>query len=155
MSNTKKKEVPWRSSKTKDLLQANIHNRLIEAETNPRDAFFERPEYAKTSWKQFPQRLRAAKKYVTAEEDRASADKALFLQHKQLPKSPAIGKEWNKSQAQKFLREDIDSKKNDQMTPKELYNTRKEYQDFSLEVFRKHIYSEVERRKFLGQYKRN
>ena len=78
MSNRKKKEAPWRSSKTKDLLQSDIHNKLIDADTNARDAFFQRPEYAETSWKQFPQHLRAARKYTTAEEERAKADKIFF-----------------------------------------------------------------------------
>jgi hypothetical protein len=37
--------------------------------------------------------------------------------------------------------------------PQALHNTQKEYKDYPLTVFRKHIYQEVKRRKFVAQRK--
>jgi hypothetical protein len=39
------------------------------------------------------------------------------------------------------------------MAPKDLQKTRKEYQEFSLEVFRKHIHQEVRLKKYVAQYR--
>jgi hypothetical protein len=53
---------------------------------------------------------------------------------------------WHKSEAKKLLKQDIDDGKHLHMKPSELRGTRKEYEDFGLEVFRKHIHQDVDSR---------
>jgi hypothetical protein len=53
---------------------------------------------------------------------------------------------WHKSEAKKLLKQDIDDGKNRDMKPSELRGTRKEYEEFTLEVFRKHIHQDVDGR---------
>ena len=64
---------------------------------------------------------------------------------------------WHKHRASELLKEDETSGAAKRMKPKQLWMSRKEYQDFPLSVFRKHIYQE--RMKQLAapywQYKRN
>jgi hypothetical protein len=47
---------------------------------------------------------------------------------------------WDTSEASRLLEKDIDDGLHVLMTPKELYNTRQEYKEFPLAVFRKHIH---------------
>jgi hypothetical protein len=47
----------------------------------------------------------------------------------------------------------VSDRKHETLTPQALHNTRKEYKDYPLLVFWKHIYQEVKRRKFIAQRK--
>jgi hypothetical protein len=47
----------------------------------------------------------------------------------------------------------IDNQKHQTLKPQALHSTQKEYQDYPLTVFRKHIHQEVKRRKFIAQRK--
>jgi hypothetical protein len=47
----------------------------------------------------------------------------------------------------------VSDRKHETLTPQALHNTQKEYKDYPLLVFRKHIYQEVKRRKFIAQRK--
>lgn len=64
---------------------------------------------------------------------------------------------WDTHKASELLEEDEESGKAKELTPKELWATRKEYQDFPLSVFRKHIYQLRSKRSatIFWQYKRN
>ena len=50
---------------------------------------------------------------------------------------------WDRHVARKLLKEDITAKKHKEMKPKELRESRNEYQDFTPEVFCKHIHQEI------------
>ena len=52
---------------------------------------------------------------------------------------------WHTHEARHSLRQDIAEGKHKAMKPKELHETRTEYQQFPLDVFRHHIYQEAER----------
>lgn len=57
---------------------------------------------------------------------------------------------WPDSAAEKWLGKDIDDGKHTQMKPRELYQSRVEYQDYMLTIFRGHIHQEVKKRKFIA-----
>jgi hypothetical protein len=59
---------------------------------------------------------------------------------------------WEGSLAEGLLKEDITNGLHKQVAPKTLYNTREEYQLFTLDQFRGHIYQEIKRRKFITSY---
>jgi len=52
---------------------------------------------------------------------------------------------WDTHQANDLLAKDVKSGKASTMTPLILHSTRPEYQEFHLEVFRKHIYQEIQK----------
>jgi hypothetical protein len=60
---------------------------------------------------------------------------------------------WEGSQAKRLLTRDIDNGKHETLMPQALYNTQKEYKDYPLTMFQKHIYQELKRRKFVAQHK--
>jgi hypothetical protein len=47
----------------------------------------------------------------------------------------------------------MDNGKHETLMPQALQNTQKEYKDYPLTVFRKHIYQEVKHHKFIAQRK--
>ena len=50
---------------------------------------------------------------------------------------------WDQHVAKKLLKKDVTAEKYKEMNPKELRESRKEYQDFTPAVFRKHIHQEI------------
>jgi len=50
---------------------------------------------------------------------------------------------WQGSEAEALLKIEIDDGEHMKMKPEELHKTRKEYEDFLLTVFRKHIYQAI------------
>jgi hypothetical protein len=62
---------------------------------------------------------------------------AVYPQQNPLPRIP-----WHKSEAKPWLEKDMKEGKHLTMLPKELFQTRIQYHEFSLEEFRKHIHQE-------------
>jgi hypothetical protein len=56
---------------------------------------------------------------------------------------------------ERFLKCDINNGKHETLMPQALHNTQKEYKDYPLMVFRKHIYQEVAQRKAMAKNKKN
>ena len=52
---------------------------------------------------------------------------------------------FHQSIASRLLKEDVKQQKHKQLAPKQLWSSRIEYQDFSLKVFRDHVYQEADR----------
>jgi hypothetical protein len=104
----------------------------------------------------FASRLRSARTQVLNDRCRAASDKALLEHDRTIhPKQPMNYRgepEWDGSEAQEQLRKDMDEGKHTTMKPLLLYSSHEEYKKFPLAVFRKHIYQETNRRKFLAQH---
>jgi hypothetical protein len=90
---------------------------------------------------------------------RAAEEAALLAHHKQhfpaLTHNHRGDPRWQGSEAERLLKVDVSEKKNKEMHPQVLRGTRNEYQDYSLEVFRKHIHQEVRDQKLKKQYQCN
>jgi len=151
----------WKNSKGKELLLKGLRDGSIPLDGKdmpPKEVYTLRPEFADYGgYKNFPSRLRSARKTIIEKNDRASSDLAAFTHDRLLyPEAPHNYRgepRWDGSDAERFLKQDIDDGKHDIMTPQELYNSRAVYhQNYPLYVFRGHIYQEVKRRKFLNQY---
>jgi hypothetical protein len=56
---------------------------------------------------------------------------------------------------ERLLKRIIDNGKHETLMPQALHNTQKEYKDYPLTVFRKHIYQEVAQRKAMAENKKN
>ena len=53
--------------------------------------------------------------------------------------------EWHGSEAEQLLRDDVEEGRHKEKKPRELYLTRPQYQQFDINIFRKHIYQETRR----------
>jgi len=118
---------------------------LDKDEMEPRVVYMQRPEFAKYPYDQFWDSLRdlRTKFWHCHPETRPwdSSTPKKLTNHRGEPR-------WEGSKAKRNLKHHIDKGKQDSMEPKDLYKTRIEYQDYPLEVFRKHIQQEVKRHKF-------
>jgi hypothetical protein len=151
----------WQQSLGKKMLMADLRMGVIPLSgtaVSVRDIFAMRPEFGydgPTNIAKFSARLRSARKQVHDDVCRAASDKR-FLEHdRTIHPEPLMNyrgePKWDGSEAQKQLGKDMDEGKHTTMKPKLLHMSCDEYTKFPLDVFRKHIYQETNRRKFLAQ----
>jgi len=154
-------EEEWQYSYAKKLLTEDLLSGKIPLDSEsmtPQEAYLQRPEYADSdpNYKRFPNRLRALREQLLSKNDRADADREAFLHDRKLHPKPARNHRgelrWEGSEAERLLRLDMDAGKHETMTPMQLHQSRKEYNDedegYPLKVFREHIHQEVRCRKF-------
>jgi hypothetical protein len=156
------KHPPWRLSNGKKLLINDLQTGVIPlsgSALSTREIFSMRPEFGyddPLNVAKFASRLRSARTQVLNDRCRAASDKALLEHDRTIhPKQPMNYRgepEWDGSEAQEQLRKDMDEGKHTTMKPLLLYSSHEEYKKFPLAVFRKHIYQETNRRKFLAQH---
>jgi hypothetical protein len=153
-------EPGWRNSEAKKVLL-----QFIECGDIPRDgsmppkivwnAFcLPRREFLRFTYKRFPPRLRSLLDSYNECVLHSARDFAAMINDRLLFPPVATRKPlWEGSEGQRLLKLDVDEKKHETMTPKQLYQTRPEYFEHNtLLVFRNHIYQEVRLRKFVRQY---
>ena len=97
-------------------------------------------EYLKRYLENFRKKMAKNKEIVDFDEACLRHDR-LIIPLKMTTKSGAA--RWDRHVAKKLLKEDITAKKHKEMNPKELRESRNEYQAFTPKVFRKHIHQEV------------
>lgn len=155
-------EPDWKTSKAKVHLFTLLVKGIVDVngKRDPRKVFDthckNHPSFAEFSYENFPARLRALRIAIKERRERAEDDE-LALAHDRLihpkPTHDVRGyPQWDGHEAHRLLKEDIDNGLHKQMKPKELWDTRDEYKEFPLDVFRKHIHQEVTSRKFRAQY---
>jgi hypothetical protein len=167
----KKREDKWQFSEAKKILKKalakgedeNGNKVLLDSKLGagnkqmPRNIyklFKDHPEFQKSdfnNYNKFRDRLNRLRKAVTVRKNKASKD-CLALENS-LKIHPIPDKRLFVDVALPSLRIDMDAGKHLTMTPKQLRNTRPEYQEFELDKFRKHIHQEVYTRKACIQYK--
>ena len=152
---------PWRNSSAQLLLQQLLVSGEIPGSGMPPKEVWEtycqaRPEFKGFQYKKFPARLRSMRQQVHASSQRSVIENVAFLHDRELfPVSEVTNRgvpRWQGSPAERHLKADITAKIHERMTPQEFRTTRKEYLEFSLEVFRKHIHQEVRMKKYISQY---
>jgi hypothetical protein len=156
---------PWRNSEAQKLLQKLLVSGEIPiSSTTSRMAPVEiwnnvclpRQEFAGFLFEKFPQRLRAMRKRLLEKGGRSEQEYVAFLHDKQHFPTPSHNHRgeprWHGSDAERLLKLDVTAKKHELMAPQQLHGTRKEYQDYALVVFRKHIHQEVRLQKLVFQY---
>jgi hypothetical protein len=140
----------WEESKAKAFLRAEIISGAIRPDMKPKAVFNMHPEeYGKWRYVNWSSNLTTLRKAIARDRDRMQKDaisygKTVQIVREKYPRSTQTV--WHLSPAARLLKQDVDDGKNAAMKPKELYESRPEYQTFSLAVFRKHIYQEVDSR---------
>ena len=101
----------------------------------------------------FKRRLLALRKFVAEGKSRALLDRHAFdmaRRNHQAPELTSRGEpQWNGSDAQRLLKEDIASNKHIGSKPEALWWSRDEYQQFYLTTFRSHLQQEERTKKYL------
>jgi hypothetical protein len=156
-----KPSVPWADSDAKRVLEERLESGEIPLDSDlmaPRDVYYQDPSFSDYPYKQFRDRLRDLRKKVKSLEYLTNFDAAALSHDRKIhPKKQKNSKgehRWEGSEAERLLKRDIDNKKHEDLAPRDLRKTQKAYQDYPLEVFRKHIHQEVARRKFIAYCKK-
>lgn len=143
----KKSPVPWGKSKAKELLFQDIV--AGRADGTARAIYGSRPEYAaaQPNFNTFAGNVYRLRKWIAKHQVRADEDAAALAQdvseNPRVLMDPRGYPRWDQSEAFGLLKQDIADGKHDEMAPQQLQQTRDEYKDFPLEVFRNHIHQEL------------
>jgi hypothetical protein len=100
------------------------------------------PDYAKVPKQNFANNLRDLRKRLKDHQEWADKDAAALAKDRELHPIE-FGGRWPGSSAERCLKDAIEEGKHLRMKPKDLYNDKDEYKDFTLDQFRKHIDQEV------------
>jgi hypothetical protein len=139
-----KKPPAWGSSRAKEILLEDIKAGIWKRGDPPAAIWLSRDEYQIYDKSNFGNNFRAACDQLERAQARANADAAAVFNDRQIhPRSSMTSygyPHWDLSTASQLLLQDIEYGKLDFMTPKELRESREEFLDFPLDVFRKHIH---------------
>jgi hypothetical protein len=151
--------VPWNKSEAKKLLERDLASGMIPVsgrEMGSHEVYASRPEYAAFPVDLFTRRLASMRVLARSQNARRASDAVALMHDRQLRPQATHSSNgvprWEGSDAERLLKDDISNGLHTQMTPRALYNTRTEYQLFTLDQFRGHIYQENKRRKFITSY---
>lgn len=162
-SNGKKKEKKqkakpgWAYSWAKEIIWNDLcsDNPCFPLDMPAEDVYQQRPEFKSWPFGQFEERLEALREAYQEKKKHSTTDMAALARARAVNPKPTHNKRgevrWEGSDAERLLKQDIDSKKHMAMFPEELWRSRPQYaRDCpTLKVFRDHIYAEVHRRKFI------
>ena len=150
------KKFNWRKSEEKKTLLRDLREGILPLDVAPKVAFNSRPEFIQLGYANWTERLKRTKEHVRSRNNRAEFDAAAVAHDRLIHPKPALNyrgePRWEGSRAESLLKQDIDDKKHEMMAPAVLRDSRNEYKDYPLRVFRGHIHQEVKSRKFRYQY---
>ena len=156
----KEEEIPWSESDAKMIHEQDLASGVIpldSKEMEPRIVYQQWPEFAEYPYKHFCNCLNYLQKKTGVGENHASVDSDALAHdwkiHPKKPKNHRNEPRWEGSKAKWCLKCDIDEGKHNSLEPKDLYGTRKEYQNYPRDVFWKHIHQEVKCHKYIAQCK--
>jgi len=137
---------PWADSKAKKILLKDILDGTLPDSVGPKDAYEMHPEYKRYVYERFRGNLYNLRRGIKRSAKEADLAKTMVARdvfsvsmehlHKPYPV-------WKDSKADELLKKDIDDGKHTRMTPTELWDSRGEYQEYPLQVFRNHIHQEA------------
>lgn len=112
--------------------------------------------YGKMTAAQFKSRLTSMREIVATGQARAAVDAMNYFNDRLLHPRPKFKMDgepvWMEHEAKDLLEIDMNDGKHKRMAPKELHESRLQYQDFTLDTFRGHIYQEIQTRKWREQW---
>ena len=148
-----KRDFDWRNSAEQKRLRQELLSGLIPDDMDADKVWERRKGYLAVSGKRhFKDCLERLRKLVKEQKECHEFDTMAFYHDRTIYPEQEFEVErnqprWAGSVQQQLLQHDIDNDLHHEMTPKELWETDDLYQQFSLTVFRKHIYQELKCRK--------
>lgn len=164
-SNRPKKLRVWRSSDGRKLLAKDLRDGTIPPDMPFDTAFFTRPEFCvydpslghteADALRLFESRIDAARERLAAKRTRAQEENEAMLQDRQIYPRPqyssASGEpQWEGSEAQAWLKQDIAQGLQKTMSRMQFYNSRDAYKVFKQQTIVQHIYQEERLIKFIN-----
>lgn len=158
-------KISWAKSKARALLYNDItcgNVPLNQKEDGRRmkliDIYNLRPEFQEYSYKKFSSRVSSLRRTIRNAYDRASWDQEAFTNfvsnHQPAFFSHKGYIQWQGSDAQRCLKEDLEAGLHESMEKKELYKSRPEYyENFPLSQFRDKLSQETKTAKYLNYLK--
>jgi len=151
MAPKKKKKDIWLHSEGRKLLFEDLRTGKIPLDYRQMSAavaFQLHPEFAEHDGaNKFAGRLSRARTNVKKKRETGAAEMALLAADRLVCPKPTHNHRgeprWEGSAAEAFLKQDVANNKHELMTPKELFDSRPEYKDWSRKVIRKHVEQEV------------
>lgn len=148
------KVMPWRKSLAKTKLYEDIVSGAVPHSWSARKVFESQPDYQAYKFDLFKRNLKTLREKVEKDFDRKQADvdwmnQDLTVLGEGAIETPYLSPDtnfWHRHDARYLLSEDINSKVHEMLAPKDLYQTKQAYQDFSPTVFRRHIYQERDKK---------
>ena len=154
----KKDKTEWRYSEARALLEKDLVDGTIPIDSDlmePQVVYGQRPEFSDFPYKKFRDNLSAARRRHRDAKNRSATDAAALAHDRGIYPKKATNHRgeprWDGSQAQALLKIDVHEGKNRTMAPNALRDSRAEYQEFPLDVFRGHIHQEWKRQKLIRQ----
>jgi hypothetical protein len=145
------KAVPWQHSEAKSVLTSDIfEGTLVKPEMTAQQVLATRAELYAPYKKNFATNLRNLRRSLKALQGRADEDQAAVVHDlERFPRSmvnPRGHPRFDGSAAQRLLKQDVDNGEDVGVKPMAFRNTRPEYEQFPLKVFRDHLSHERQRR---------
>jgi hypothetical protein len=162
-TNSEEPKIPWKKSEAKRLLYKDIMDGEVPLEakdavgisTMPlHEIYIERAEYSLYSYEKFSSRLSSLRKTIKEANMRAKDDEEAFKNYKENHPPSEFShngcSQWQGSEAQELLLDDMEAGLVQQLGKKELWGSRPEYYEtFPLPVFRDKIYQEIRTAKYI------
>jgi hypothetical protein len=139
----------WISSSPKKLLAKDIISGATPYTMHWTQVYLQRPEYSQLTVRRlFGSRLKSLRLQISTAKGIAVDEEAALVHDRALFPTPTHNyrgePRWEGSEAERLLKQDVANGVHKTMTPKELHEIRPEYStNYSLAVFRGHIYQEV------------
>jgi hypothetical protein len=128
------------------LLRQDILAGKVDESMKPKKIYEMRPEYKPYIYERFQSNYKNLLESIKKDQAKADSDSAALAHDFRLRPPVAYTSKgyprWDGSNAQRFLKEDFNAGKVEKFTTMELRQSRPEYQDFPLKVFRDHIHQE-------------
>jgi hypothetical protein len=144
-----RQSVPWAQSESKQILEQDILEGNVTERSDPELFYMMHVDYSNYEKRKFKQHLKHSLQTLTKHSQNALfANNAVANAQMNHPRGAVTERGypfWDTSPACILLHQDICNGLTDQMKPSELWNTRNEYKEFPLDVFRQHIYQEKNR----------
>lgn len=145
-----KKVVLWIKSEAKKALKEDIINGIV-TDQKARVVYEMRPEYKDYEYVNFQNNLRALRKNIEENIQRALEDSADLYHDMELHPRPKLTNKgvpfWDTSKAKKLLSRDVKNGLHLRLAPSELWITNPEYLKYPITTFRNHISQKVRNNK--------
>lgn len=133
------------------MLRTGLLSGEITEEMTPKQVYDgpnkeEHNKWPYNNWSASLARLRAA---IARDKSRMMVDVSNYSHDLAIVKStrqPGNKTPWHRTECPKLLKQDVNEGQHLKLTPVQFHQSRDEYKDFNLSVFRKHIYQEVDSR---------
>ena len=144
---------PWLNSKAKHILRKMIISGTVTGNHEPEDVFKLCDLFQSYPFPNFKTNLANLIDAVAKDYDRLQLDLEAFGHDQTLkdelraanPPPPPKCPNWHQHEARHLLAKDVEKGRHEDKAPLKLWMERNEYQEFPLDVFRNHIYQEVDK----------